>query len=257
MNVTKQKYYELIVMEKKKKNKQEEVDGLLPFEDFSPTFNETYSGLYGCIVKEYADSMNNNIIVEGSFTRLLNQMDSKDFAIISAYRNEKTKKENILRNRKLRGILNDKKMGVHQLVGHWQEAPEGVDYKDAKKSELTDVVERSYFIARPADMSYSEFKHTIIDLLTIDGLTQDCGIIHKNGGDYNVIYPSGTVEKIGSNVTVDKVAQAYSQYVKKTDRPFVFEGVEFPSSVSGMRMFEEHGLEYPHILFNRNFPLNN
>ena len=236
-------------MERNYKYKQENivVDGMLPFEDFSSTFTESYSEKYGCIVKVYADSANNNIILEGSFNRLLQQMDSTDFAIISAYRKEKTKKENILRNRKLRGILNDKKMGVHQLVGHWQEAPEGGNHKDAKKSVLTDIVERSYFIARPADMSYSEFRHIIIDLLTIDGLAQDCGIIHNNGGDYNVIYPSGTVEKIGSDITMDKVGQAYSHYVKKSDRPFVFEGVESPSSISGMRMFADNGLEYPRI----------
>ena len=236
-------------MERKYKYKQEniDVDGMLPFEDFSSAFTESYSEKYGCMVKGYADSANNNIILEGSFNRLLQQMDSKDFAIISAYRKEKTKKENILHNHKLRGMLNDKKMGVHLLVGHWQEAPEGVNHKDAKKSELTEVVERSYFIARPADMSYSEFRHIIIDLLTIDGLAQDCGIIHDNGGDYNVIYPSGIVEKIGSDITMDKVGQVYSHYVKKSDRPFVFEGVESPSSISGMRMFADNGLEYPRI----------
>ena len=213
-------------MERKYKYKQEniDVDGMLPFEDFSSAFTESYSEKYGCMVKGYADSANNNIILEGSFNRLLQQMDSTDFAIISAYRKEKTKKENILHNRKLRGMLNDKKMGVHLLVGHWQEAPEGVNHKDAKKSELTEVVERSYFIARPAEMSYSEFRHIIIDLLTIDGLAQDCGIIHNNGGDYN-----------------------YSHYVKKSDRPFVFEGVESPSSISGMRMFADNGVEYPRI----------
>ncbi len=193
-------------MERKYKYKQEniDVDGMLPFEDFSSAFTESYSEKYGFMVKGYADSANNNIILEGSFNRLLQQMDSTDFAIISAYRKEKTKKENILRNRKLRGILNDKKMGVHQLVGHWQEAPEGGNHKDAKKSVLTDIVERSYFIARPADMSYSEFRHIM--------------------------------------------GQAYSHYVKKSDRPFVFEGVESPSSISGMRMFADNGVEYPRII---------
>ena len=116
-------------------------------------------------------------------------MEDNDFAIISAYRNKFSKKENIKRNRKLRTVLNKKKMGVYQLVGHWLEAPDGKEYDKVDKNELTDTVERSYFITRPDEMSYTDFEKLIVELLTIDDATQDCGLIHKKGSDYILLYP--------------------------------------------------------------------
>ena len=222
----------------------EKLKNILPFEDYSSSLNERYSKSFGCMIKEFKDCRNNNLILESSFNRLMSLMANKDFAIISAYRHEFSKEENILRNRQLRGILNANKMGVHQLVGHWLEAPKGVEYKDAKPEELTDTIERSYFIAKPDTMKYKDFKKFILNCLTIDGETQDCGIIHLHGGAYYCVYPNGSVERIGENLTLNKIAQAYSQYVKRLDIPFVFEGVERPSSNGGMRMFRAHGIEY-------------
>ena len=80
------------------------------------------------ILKPFEDYSNNIlpvncIISEDSLSRTLSIIQDKDFAILTAYRANFTKSENILRNRKLRAILNELHMGVHQLVGHWQEAP--------------------------------------------------------------------------------------------------------------------------------------
>ena len=215
-----------------------------PFEDYSPTLKESYSDKLKCMIKEYVGCSNNNLIIEGTFKRLVDKMQNNDFAILSAYRNSFTKEQNILRNRKLRAALDSKKMGVYQLVGHWLEAPDGVSYEDAKQNELTDVIERSYFVARPDTMNYDEFKNLIINLLTIDGVTQDCCIIHQNGGGYYLLYPDGNTEKIGDKITFNKIAQAYSQYVKKMNVPFVFEGVESPSSIGGYRMFSKNNILY-------------
>lgn len=216
------------------------------FEDYSTTLKKSYSSSYGCIIYEYENCKNNCVILEGSFNRLLNKLHDDDFAILSAYINKFTKKENILRNRKLRKILNDNKMGVHQLVGHWLEAPEGKKYKDCKKSELSDVIERSYVIVRPEEMSYDDFKKLIIELMTIDKITQDCCVIHQNGDSYFLLYPDGTEEKLGDNLTLNKIAQAYSEYVvnKRTRATFVFEGVESPDSNWGYRIFQENMINY-------------
>lgn len=216
----------------------------MPFEDYSSSLKSKKSKSFDCVVKEFKDCDNNNIILEGSFNRLMSLMNNKDFAIISAYRHEFSKEENIIRNRKLRTILNNNKMGVHQLVGHWREAPNGVEYKDAKPEELTDTIERSYFISKPDDMDRKEFKRIVLDCLTIDGETQDCGIIHANGGGYYCVYPNGNLDKVGDSLSVGKIAQAYSQYVNRLDIPFVFDGVESPSSNSGMKMFEINNIEY-------------
>ena len=215
-----------------------------PFEDYSPTLKQSYSDKFKCMINEYVGCSNNNLIIEGTFKRLVDKMKNKDFAILSAYRNSFTKEQNIKRNRQLRGALDSKKMGVYQLVGHWLEAPDGVPYADAKQNELTDVIERSYFVARPDAMDYEEFKKLIISLLTIDGVTQDCCIIHQNGGGYYCLYSNGNTDKIGDTVTFNKIAQAYSQYVKKIDTPFVFEGVESPSSIGGCRMFSKNNILY-------------
>lgn len=215
-----------------------------PFEDYSHELKESYSHKHKCMVKEYVGCTNNNLIVEGSFNRLYQQMSDKDFAIITAYRANFTKNQNIQRNRRLRGILNQCGMGVHQLVGHWQEAPQGKDWKDCDKSELTDVVERSYFVAKPDDMDFEDFKQFIMRCLTIGGVSQDCGIIHQNGDGYYTIDPNGKMDKIAEKLTLNKIAQAYSQYVKRLDLPFVFEGVESPSSIGGYRVFKKNNILY-------------
>lgn len=217
------------------------------FEDYSDTLRKRYSNSYKCYIYEYVDCLNNCIILEGSFNRLLQRMKNKDFAILSAYRKDFTKRENIIRNRKLRKILNDNKMGVHQLVGHWLEAPEGKDYKDCDKSELTDVIERSYFIAKPDNMSFQDFTDIIIQCLTIDGVTQDCCVIHKKGGEYLTLNKEGKTESLGNNVTFNKIAQAYSEYVinkKSKNATFVFEGVECPASNSAHFVFEKYKIHY-------------
>lgn len=220
------------------------VGRVLPFEDYSHALKESYSNRLKCVVREYVGCSNNNLILEGSFNRLMSQMGERDFAIISAYRNNFTKGENILRNRHLRGVLNASKMGVHQLVGHWQEAPEGKEWNECKPGELTDVIERSYFIAKPEGMPFEEFRGFIADCLTVDGATQDCGVIHQYGQGYYCISPDGGMDKIGDKLTLGKVAQAYSQYVKRMDVPFVFEGVESPSSNGGCRMFKMNNILY-------------
>lgn len=58
------------------------------------------------------------------------------------------------------------------------------------------------------------------------------------------MYPFGDTDKIGDTITSNKIAQAYSQYVKKMNDPFVFEGVESPSSIGGYRMFSKNNILY-------------
>jgi hypothetical protein len=212
---------------------------IFPFEDYSTQLIYNTDKKY----YKYLNCSNQSIISEGSFNRLLDRMKNNDFAIITAYRSTFTKEENIMRNRKLRGILDKNRMGVHQLVGHWQEAPSGVDYKDAKKSELTDSVERSYMVAKPEKMSDEEFKKIIIDCMTIDNETQDA-VVYKHNSTYYIIYNNGEEEKIGDKMTLNKISQAYSQYVKQLDVPFVFEGYEEPVTNLGKQIFRKHNILY-------------
>jgi hypothetical protein len=189
-------------------------------------------------------SENNNLISEAGLSRLIRKYESEeDFAIITAYRGNKTKKENIRRNRQLRGELNSKKLGPYQLVGHWQECElEDVPYESCPKDKLKDVVERSYFVPKREDMSDEKFESLIASLCK---KFQQDGAVLGQKGNVQVIEPNGNKFKIGSDVSLGKLAQGYSQHVKKMNVPFTFEGVEVPGSSIGNRVMRQHGLVFP------------
>ena len=216
---------------------------VLCFEDYSDSIvlKEHSDGNF----YEYKDCDNHCAIIIGSFSRLVDRLATKDFVIMSAYRKEFTKKENIIRNRHLRGILNDHKMGVHQLVGHWLEAKDGVeDYTKVPKSELVDVIERSYVVTRPDDMDVGEFKNLMMKCMTIDGATQDAIIYHHLKDEYFLLYNNGKMESIGTELSLNHISQAYSQHVKKVNLPFVIVGVETPITDLGRMTYTRHNILY-------------
>jgi hypothetical protein len=185
---------------------------------------------------------NNNLLTEAGLSRLLNQIKTKDFFIITAFRSEFDKAKNIQRNRKLRSDLNSEKMGPYQLIGHWRECQDSeIDYNDCPENMLVDVVERSYLATRPESMDLTEFKELVRTLTK--RYNQDASIISIDNIIY-LMYKDGNMDKIGSGVTLNKISQAYSQHVKKQNIPFVFE-VEVPSSISGRMMFKKENVKYP------------
>lgn len=190
------------------------------------------------------DSANNNLISEAGLSRVLSQVKSdQDFSILTAYRGNYTKEQNISRNRDLRSELNKKRMGPYQLVGHWQECQDpSYDYKNCPKNLLKDVIERSYLIVKPKEMTSEEFKKFIISML--QKFDQD-GAVYRSENDINILEKSGNTFKIGSGISIGKIAQGYSQHVKKANVPFTFEGIEVPSTNMGRRLFQEAGLRYP------------
>jgi hypothetical protein len=167
----------------------------------------------------------------------------EDFAIITAYRGNYNKKQNIKRNRSLRGELNNKKLGPYQLVGHWRECSlEGVSYESCPPDKLVDVIERSYFVPKREDMDSSEFEDIIKKLCK--NFQQDGAVIGQKG-NIQIIEPTGNKFKIGTGTSLGTIAQGYSQHVKKMNVPFTFEGVEVPGSGIGNRIMREHGILFP------------
>ena len=189
-------------------------------------------------------SDNNNLISEAGLSRLIRKYESnKDFAIITAYRGNKTKKENIKRNRKLRGELNSAKIGVYQLVGHWRECElEDVPYESCPKDKLRDVIERSYFVPKKPELSTEDFESFIAKLCK--QFQQDGAVIGRKG-KVRIIEPNGNTFDIGTDISLGKLAQGYSQFVKKINVPFTFEGVEVPGSSIGNRVMKSHGILFP------------
>ncbi len=174
-------------------------------------------------------------------------MNNKSYAIITAYRdrdsegNKLTKKQNIQRNRYLRAKFNDAKIGVYQLVGHWQEAPEGMSYEYAvEHGLLVDVVERSYVVPKPENITIDEFKKFLSECMTIDGLIQDAYILKDT--DVRLVYNDGTTDVIGSDVSFNKIAQAYSQYVLNIEMPFVFDSLKQPNGNMDRLAMKRQGL---------------
>tara|TARA_Y100001938_G_C8066944_1_gene420796 strand:+ start:645 stop:1319 length:675 start_codon:yes stop_codon:yes gene_type:complete len=189
------------------------------------------------------DSQNKNLISEAGLSRLLRKFEGgEDFAILTAYRGNLTKKKNIQRNRQLRGELNKRKMGVYQLVGHWQECElTDVDYDKCPKDKLKDVIERSYMTVKPKDMSSEDFEKLIVEL--IKRFDQDGAVLKQ--GNYKIIEKNGNKFDIGSKLSLGKISQGYSQHVKKMNVPFTFEGVEVPGTIIGRRVMTKHGIRFP------------
>lgn len=190
-----------------------------------------------------------NKVSDSTLSRLFNLLNNQVCAIITAYRDtdsngkKLTIQENIKRNRDLRARFNSNKMGVYQLVGHWQEAPDGYSYEQAKKEhKLTDVTERSYVVPKPKDMDTDEFIKFILESMTVDGLTQDACIIHTD--KFYLMYKDGTVEDLGTKVNINKLGQAYSQWVRKSSMPFVFDSVDTPTSNMGRMYYTKCNILY-------------
>ena len=197
------------------------------------------------IYKLYNNSLNNNLISESSLNRILSLRD-REWAIITAHRSIFTKEENIKRNRILRGKLNDKKIGVHQLVGHWRECTiPGISYDDCPDNKLKDVIERSYFVVKPYDIDTDDFYSLIIELMTIENQSQDAFIYHKpSNSEIQVIGIDGTIYDRFKDWKMGRIGQAYSQYIKKMNVPFIFEGMEIPGSNSGKMVMKYENIKY-------------
>ena len=195
------------------------------------------------------DSENNNAITEAGLSRIIQKVkvDQEDFIIITAYRGEFDKKENIARNRDLRHWFNRQEMGVYQLVGHWRECSiENVPYDQCPADKLVDVVERSYLAVRPDTMSAKEFFGKCKFLTK--KWKQDGSVIRIQelfGNEIQILENSGGTFGIGSGISLGKISQAYSQHVKKLNTPFVFEGVEVPATNMGKQIAEKYNFNYP------------
>ena len=189
---------------------------------------------------------------EGGLNRILQRMDSQaSWAIYTAYRDKYTKKENVQRNRDLRDELNQNRLGVHPLVGHWRECTltqasgEPVPYDQCPQDRLKDVIERSYFIAKPDNWADQEFEDLMFHLA--DKWDQD-SLVFVGNGKSGVYDPRTRQEYVAfedSNPMVGEIAQAYSQYVKKINTPFMFEGIETPTALGyGLKAIHEAGFRW-------------
>jgi hypothetical protein len=182
------------------------------------------------------------VINEAGLSRLISTIANKDYCIISAFRSGNSLKQNRANNREILQSINTKKMGGYPLIGHWQEAPEGVDYEDAAPEQLTDVVEESVLFVKPDSMSREEF----IDFCVETGrkFLQDAIIIGLQGEGVFLYYKSGGRDKIGDKPSLNKIGQAYSQLRKKPNVPFIFEGTISPVNNIGRMAYKQQNMKW-------------
>jgi hypothetical protein len=83
----------------------------------------------------------------------------------------------------------------------------------------------------------------MLELMTIEGHTQD-SIVYYDGELIYILGSEGQVYKKYSELTLNKIAQAYSQHIKKQNIPFVFEGMEIPGSNSGKMVMKYENIKY-------------
>ncbi len=181
-------------------------------------------------------------INETSLSRLVGMVASADFCVASAFRSNFTKKQNRQRNKELFSFLQVNRMGGYVLVGHWQEAPDGMDWKTASPEQLTDVTEESVLFTRPKTRSREEFIEFCTSIAV--RFNQDAVIIGLKGEGIFLYYKNGARDQIGRKISIGKIAQAYSKLRGGNDTPFVFEGSLEPTSNFGKMAFSINNMLY-------------
>ncbi len=181
---------------------------------------------------------------EAGLSRVISHAQKRGFAILTAFRDKYSLKDNRSRNRRLLGQLKSQKMGPIQLNGHWKEAPPGLDYDTAKrKGLLVDVSEESFFVPQASGMKFDQFEK-VISSLGLSGFDQDAILIGNPEDGAWLKFKGGGKENLG-RLSVGKTADAYSKMRKKNRRiPFIFEGTSRPSNFLSAMAFQKTGLNW-------------
>jgi hypothetical protein len=171
----------------------------------------------------------NDIVNESGLSRLRNKMESNVTGCITAYRSEFTKRENQQRNKSLVAKLMSAGYSVTAVKGSYIENYGSDDEKE--------VSEHSFFVAPRTPEQNHTLEHDLINMGEL--FDQDSVLIIKDGKGSLVgtshrenAWPSfGTVEPVGGF----KGGQAAEFMSRVNNRPYVFEELEYPGTINGIR----------------------
>ncbi len=179
------------------------------------------------IVHEYSKSTIFRQFNEESLSRVW-QHGQKGFILVSAFRGENSKEENLKRHDKLKDIVRKRIGGFSVLDGVWIE--------NRGKPDEKRVSELSLFIPYNHKMSPDEFVNFAEELRTIFEPNQDAVVVRDPSKEFPhlmVIRKDGSVEIKKGIFLPDQIAEAYSRFKtgNHAGRTFVFEGFEVPGSI--------------------------
>ncbi len=152
--------------------------------------------------------------------------------------------ENRERNRKLAQELAEYRMGPYRLVGFWQEPPQGYSYDEAREAgNLPPAVkEESFFVIKPDNMDYNDFKGIIHDL-AFPRVNPQWAYIICDGEEVWEITKGGK-RSLGTKLQMSTIGQAYSRMRGYPNNPFVFAGVSTPTDLGEKREFSRNNLRW-------------
>ena len=166
-------------------------------------------------MKKLIKEWNEFLLSESGLSRLLGHIQEHDSAIISAFRNEYSNKENYERSRKLKAQLLSQGYGVTKIKGSYIE--------NFDTPEAIEVVEQSLFVSNRYDDS--EFKNNISNLGK--EYEQDSVLFIPKGGKNAFLY--GTREgndfpPLDQTIEVGNIKMGEeSEFMSRVGgRPFIF-----------------------------------
>jgi hypothetical protein len=146
--------------------------------------------------------------------------EKSQFALITAYRNEVTPAENVVRNRRLRYELRARGFSFYSVVAHWLQGG-----RDAEERRL----ERAYFIFRMPSMAGDSFERIMFELARI---FDQRALIFAGTGKCGVYKVGSRAELHSFGSTPPELSElelAYARHVRQINAPLVFEGIETPT----------------------------
>lgn len=156
--------------------------------------------------------MNVNALFENKLSRVWQLARNRRFAIMTAFRSNYSREENLRRNTQLAAAIRAFGAGFWVLDGHWVENP--------KTPEEVDSKEDSFFISLP---NGSKLDLTNFVLEQCRKYEQEAAVIKPApNAPVSLLFPKGgSMEPLGS-FSPGKIAQAYSR-VRGSGQTFVFE----------------------------------
>ena len=151
----------------------------------------------------------------GRIWQLVQDLDSRHFAILSAYRNGLSGAENKSRQKKLEASLRQNGFGFVKLIGHWRECQDdSIDYQDCPEDLLVDVTEPSLFV----------YGINLADAQRIIRPFNQDAIVYGGpevGNRTALVFRNGLYEPLGA-FSPKAIGQAFSTLARRKNRGFHF-----------------------------------